>query len=79
MHSKRASEALESLLESVRTGAVGDDPMGLVTLTHIQKGLSPRRHNVGFATRRLLTAGFKEYFRNGGEESLENCWKFAAE
>ncbi|WP_312684346.1 hypothetical protein [Stenotrophomonas chelatiphaga] len=78
-HSRRAGEALASLRNLVRHAPVDSDPMGLLTLVQIQKGLSPRKHNVGFATRRLLTGGFKEYFRNGGEESLENCWKFAAE
>ncbi|KUP03596.1 hypothetical protein AR274_22200 [Stenotrophomonas maltophilia] len=78
-HAKRAAEALVELKAIVSEAAVDTDPMGLATLTQLQKGLSPRKYNVGFATRRLLTSGFKEYFRNGGEEALENCWKFAAE
>lgn len=78
-HAERAREALNSLAELLQRSDEESDPMGLVALTEIQKGLNPRKQNVGIATRRLLTSGFKEYLRNGGEQSLEDCWKFAAD
>jgi hypothetical protein len=78
-HAGRADQALASLTNLLKSADDTSDPMGLTALTEIQKGLNPRKQNVGFATRRLLTSGFKEYLRNGGEQSLEDCWKFAAD
>lgn len=78
-HTERAEEALSTLVETLKAAGDDDDPMGLEALMTIQRGLSPRKHNVGFATRRLLSSGFKEYLRAGGEQSLEDCWKFVSE
>ncbi|MET3931854.1 hypothetical protein ABIE51_003741 [Lysobacter sp. OAE881] len=78
-HAERAAQALDALIQLLVSSDGASDPMGLQTLVEIQKGLNPRKQNVGFATRRLLTSGFKEYLRNGGDESLESCWKFAAD
>ncbi len=78
-HQERANEALDSLISETSKAPPGSDPLGLSTLLDIQGGFNPRRVNVGAATRRLLTSGFKELFRNGGQTPLTDCWKFAAE
>ena len=78
-HEERAEEAIARLISTLSAAGEEDDPMGLSALMAIQRGLSPRKHNVGFATRRLLSSGFKEYLRAGGEQSLEDCWKFVSE
>jgi hypothetical protein len=34
----------------------------------------PKKYNVGFATRKILTNGFIEYFRSEGTDNLGECW-----
>jgi hypothetical protein len=69
----------------VRLGAelagatVGADPLGLIVFNQLRTGVSPRKINVGVATRRLLTNGFKEFFRDAGDTPLADCWTLAAE
>jgi len=75
----RVDDAIESLLKSLKVAVEGDDVLGLETFEKIRGGNNPRRVNVGLATRRLLTNGFKEFFRESGEIQLLECWKLAAE
>lgn len=78
-HSERAVAALDKLNADLETSGIGTDPLGLKALRDIERGFNPRKVNVGFATRKLLTNGFKEYLRNGGETPFNDCWKFASE
>lgn len=76
---KRVGDALERLGATLRDAPAGSDPLGLATFNNLRAGFIPRRVNVGVATRRLLTNGFKEYFRETGEVALSECWTLAAE
>ena len=75
----RMAEALARLSTTLSEAAPGSDPLGLGVFNMLRAGFIPRRVNVGVATRRLLTNGFKEYFREAGQVSLTECWKLAAE
>jgi hypothetical protein len=77
--SERVDKALSILIKTLKNRLEGYDPLALGTLQQIQKGFNPRKVNIGFATRKLLTNGFKEYFRDEGETSFEDCWKRAAD
>lgn len=76
---KRVGVALERLGATLEAAPAGSDPLGLATFNNLRAGFIPRRVNVGVATRRLLTNGFKEYFREAGEVALSECWTLAAE
>ena len=76
---KRVGEALKRLGETLSASTDGSDPLGLADFNKLRSGFVPSKINVGVATRRLLTNGFKEYFREAGEVPLQDCWKLAAE
>lgn len=76
---RRVVEALESLDRTLRSAPEGSDPLGLEEFAKLRSGFNPRKVNVGVATRRLLTNGFKEFFREAGDVPLAECWKLAAE
>ncbi|MFD0751414.1 hypothetical protein ACFQZS_14785 [Mucilaginibacter calamicampi] len=67
--------ALESLLSKVKVAANGEDPLELEKFTEIRAAKAdPKKYNVGFATRKILTNGFIEFFRSEGDDSLGDCW-----
>lgn len=76
---ERIDTALASLLEHLKAADPGTDPMHLETFNKVRAGSNPRKVNVGIATRKLLTNGFKEFFRDAGETPLDRCWQLAAE
>lgn len=76
---RRLLEAMERLAKSLEDAPDGSDPLGLEAFSKIRSGFIPRKVNVGVATRRLLTNGFKEFFREGGDVALADCWTLAAE
>jgi hypothetical protein len=76
---KRVGAALEELAATLASAAGGTDPLGLADFNKLRSGFVPSKINVGVATRRLLTNGFKEYFREAGEVPLMDCWKLAAD
>lgn len=71
---QRIKTTLSALLRKLEEAEKGDDPFGLEVLTKIQNGFNAKKVNIGFATRKLLTSGFKEFFREEGEKSLADCW-----
>ena len=75
----RVDQALKLLLQALAEAGEGDDPLGLEVFEQLRVGTNPRRINVGLATRRLLTNGFKEFFRESGETPLKQCWPIAAD
>lgn len=75
----RIDIALKKLLEEIKRSNQGDDPLALESFNEIKSGLNPKKDNVGFATRKLLFNGFKEFFREEGEKSLGSCWIAEAE
>lgn len=78
-HLERVNKALEALLNLLRSSQEGDDPLALRELQNIESGFNARKVNLGFAKRKLLTTGFREYFREAGEENFAQCWKGAVE
>lgn len=77
--SARIKQAIDKLEAELAKSKKNADPMGLATLHSIIDGINPRKVNVGFATRRLITNGFKEYFRDSGDTPIEECWKLSSE
>jgi len=76
---RRVDEALDELKRTLDSAPEASDPLGLEDFAKLRTGFIPRKVNVGLATRRLLTNGFKEFFREGGEVPLAACWTLAAE
>lgn len=76
---RRIDDALVRLGAELAGATVGADPLGLIVFNQLRTGVSPRKINVGVATRRLLTNGFKEFFRDAGDTPLADCWTLAAE
>jgi hypothetical protein len=73
-NSARVQKALDTLLKLLKDHQEGDDPLALETLQKLESGFNARKVSLGFAKRKLLTHGFKEYFREVGKESFVNCW-----
>lgn len=74
---KRVERALKKMLSDLKKAKQKSDPFALKVLSEIRQGINPKKENVGFATRRLLTNGFKEFFREEGNISISDCWKLA--
>lgn len=74
----RVNSSLDRLIESADNPDVVD-PLGMVNFTKVRSGLNPRKTNIGFATRKLISTGFKEFFREEGAVSLSECWPLSAE
>jgi len=75
----RIERALDKLQRELGEAGKDQDPFALVALDKALKGVNPSKSNVGYATRRLLTNGFKEYFRDEGNTPLDVCWPRAAD
>ncbi|MGA7588674.1 MAG: hypothetical protein WCB03_21980 [Rouxiella badensis] len=73
----RVDEALEVLLKNAQSDAV--DPLGMINFNKVKSGLNPRKTNVGFATRKLINVGFREFFREDGSIPLPECWAMSAD
>jgi hypothetical protein len=76
---KRVNSAIDSLISELKIRKIGEDPLGLAVFNEVKTGLNPKRENVGFATRKLIMNGFKEYFREIGDIEFSECWKMSAE
>lgn len=74
----RIDNALASLIKDAKDESIYD-PLGVVSFNTVKSGLNARRTNVGFATRKLIATGFKEFFREDGDVKLQRCWPSAAE
>ncbi|MDZ4713477.1 MAG: hypothetical protein SGI89_14300 [bacterium] len=69
------SESIDRLLEELRTKSNGEDVLNLKDLYEILSNEAiSKKYNVGFATRKLLTSAFVEYFRYEGEQPIKECW-----
>lgn len=78
-NSQKVQEALDTLLKLLKETKENDDPLALEKLQELESGFNARKVNLGFAKRKLLTDGFKEYFREAGKISFVDCWIRAAE
>jgi len=67
------------LKNNLQKSSSSKDPFDLIIFSEIRQGFNPKKINVGFATRRLLTNGFKEFFREEGEIDFADCWKMSTE
>ncbi len=76
---ERIDKALGVLKAHLDDASVGDDPLSLEEFERLKAGANPRKSNVGVATRRLITNGFKEYFRESGALSFAECWELGAD
>lgn len=75
----RIKNAIERLSNALKLCVPGTDPLNLVSLQQITQGFNVRKVNVGFATRKLITSSFKEFFRDEGERPLGEYWAAEAE
>jgi len=76
---QRIDAAIEKLIETLNASQPGSDLLGLASLNRIIQGFPTRKVNVGFATRKLITSSFKEFFRDEGERPLGEYWAAEAE
>jgi hypothetical protein len=67
--------AIYKLLEELKAKKNGEDALNLKDLYEILSNEAiSKKYNVGFATRKLLTSAFVEYFRYEGEQPIKECW-----
>ncbi len=71
---KRVNNALARLVSDLDDSSPNDDILSLRELRKIENGFPTRKVNVGFATRKLISSGFREFFREEGEVALRDCW-----
>lgn len=62
------------LCDAYKSGADVSEFICLKEYKDIIEGISPRKFNIGFATRKLLVSVFVEYFRSEGEISFHDLW-----
>lgn len=75
---QRIEEALTNLKQKFESKEVSD-PLDLAFYSQIRRGFNPRKINVGYATRKLITNGFKEFFRDSGESNFVEYWKMSVD
>ncbi len=69
----RTVEAMEILLQDIeRAGVKGS--VSPETFSDLRNGFDVKKINVGKATRDFVYYAFSEYFRNGGEKKMPECW-----
>ena len=69
------ADSIDKLLLELKLKNKGDDAFNLKDLYEILSNESvSKKYNVGFATRKLLTSAFVEYFRYEGEQPIKECW-----
>ncbi len=70
----RMHAALDRLILDLAEAPEAQDVLGFAVFKNTIQGIPVRRTNVGYATRKLLFAAFKEYFRDEGEKPLADIW-----
>ncbi len=76
---ERVDKAISSLIINLKESKLGEDPLGLAIQRKIERGINPRKSNVGVEARRNLFNAFREFFRDNGETSLKDCWLAATD
>lgn len=72
---KRIDKAIITLIEKLKSASKGEDIIKLGEYKKIREEVAdPKKYNVGFATRLLLSKSFDEYFRDEGDRTLHECW-----
>lgn len=76
----RAHTAMDQLLNKLRETPGGVDVLNLQDYKIIRESVAdPKLYNVGFATRKLLTNSFNEYFKDEGSTTLLECWQMESQ
>lgn len=75
----RIFSALEALLKKLEAADIGTDPLQLNEFEAIRRGKNARKVNIGAYTRRLLSTGLKELYREEGQIELLAAWNLAAD
>jgi hypothetical protein len=74
---KRVIKALTQLQHNFENGE--KDPLGLLGYERVVKAITDAaRKNIGIATKKILFDGFREFFTNSGDKTLDECWVFAS-
>lgn len=76
---ERTEKAINELIKSLEKSKPGEDPLGLEIHRKIERGINPRKGNVGVEERKILFNAFREYFRDEGETLLSKCWLAATD
>jgi hypothetical protein len=72
---ENALKAIGKLIDELKGKNNGEDPLSITELNEILSSEAvSKKYNVGFATRKLLSSGFTEYFSNEGEQPFKECW-----
>lgn len=74
----RVVAAINALHQKLRFAAPQTDLLGYQSYKVAIQGVSSRKTNVGYATRKLLFSVFKEYFREEGEKPISELWAVEA-
>ncbi|NYH47082.1 hypothetical protein [Xanthomonas arboricola] len=74
----RVNQALAVLLSGLQGVQVNTDLLGYQSYKAAIQGVSSRKTNVGYATRKLLFSVLKEYFREEGEKPIAELWAIEA-
>jgi hypothetical protein len=74
----RTYTAINTLTNQLANASIGDDPLHLNDFSLVRSGINPKKVNVGYEVRKILTDGFKEYFREEGFRDLGVCWRLSA-
>lgn len=72
---ERVNTAVYKLLATLKATPIHTDVLSLNILSDIREGISPKKYNVGIETRKIITNGFKEFFREEGELAFADCWR----
>ena len=75
----RITKSLKLLLEKMRAAEVSTDPLELEAFETIRRGMNARKVNIGSYTRRLLSNGLKELYREEGEMNMTDAWNLAVD
>jgi hypothetical protein len=70
----RVNNAMTRLEAILASAATNSDPMALNAYRKVVEGFNVRKVNVGFATRKLLSNSFNEYFRAEGDIAFQDLW-----
>lgn len=74
---RRLGEALSTLKRKFENNE--EDPFALNDYETLRSGIDSRKTNIGFATRKLIIHGFKEFFMDEGDTQLGECWHIASD
>lgn len=75
----RCERAINKLIDDLNYAELPSDPLGVISLNEVKKGINSRKKNVGAETRKILTRSFQEFFREEGEIGIGDIWSMEAD